>query len=106
MITTGIIGYKTCNKRSKKRARFLALAGENLFQFEVNNLNSVNYQFLSEVVVIGTFAIFVAVFAGGEHMVTPHISETTLDTAKKFHISSSLVPLAMYMKYYKNRNTF
>ena len=34
----------------KKRAWFLALAGANLFQFEINNLNSVNYQFLSEVI--------------------------------------------------------
>ena len=32
----------------KNELGFLALAGENLFQFEVNNLNSVNYQFLSE----------------------------------------------------------
>ena len=39
-------------------------------------------------------------------MVTPHISETTLNTAKKFHICSSSVSLAMYMKFYKNRDTF
>ena len=49
---------------------------------------------------------FVPVFAGGDHMVRPHISETALDTEKKFHICSSPIPLAMYMKFYKNRNTF
>ena len=51
-------------------------------------------------------ASFVPVFASGGHMVTPHISETTLDTAKTFHTCSSPVPLAMYMKFYKNRTTF
>ena len=49
---------------------------------------------------------FVPSNACGDHMVTPHILETTLGTAKKFHICSSSVPLAMYMKFYKNRNTF
>ena len=34
-------------------------------------------------------ASFVPVFAGGDHMVTCHISETTLYTAKKFHTCSS-----------------
>ena len=34
----------------KNELGFLVFAGESLFQFEVNNLNSVNYQFLSEVV--------------------------------------------------------
>ena len=37
-------------------------------------------------------------------MATAHISETTL--AKKFHLCSSPLPLAMYMKFDKNRNTF
>ena len=39
-------------------------------------------------------------------MATTHISETTLDTAKKFHIYSSPVPLAMYMNFHENRTIF
>ena len=48
-------------------------------------------------------ASFVPVFAGGCHMATPHISETTLDTAKIFHICSSPIRLAIYMKHGENQ---
>ena len=51
-------------------------------------------------------ASFVPLFASGCHMATPHISETALDTVKKFHTCSYPIPLAMYIKFYKNRNTF
>ena len=36
----------------------------------------------------------------------PHISETTIDTAKKFHICTSPIPLAMYMKFHENPTIF
>ena len=51
-------------------------------------------------------ASFVPIFAYGCHMATTHISETTVDTAKKFHICSSPVPLAMFMKFPENQTIF
>ena len=42
-------------------------------------------------------ASFVPIFASGDHMVTCHISETTLYTVIKFRICSPPVLLAMYV---------